>query len=274
MEWWKLFSGTFVLIFLAELGDKTQLAAMAKTADSPGNSMAKWIVFLGASLALVASTFIAVFLGHFLKSLVPDERYIRLAAAILFLVFGLSILYEVYSSLRKDREAPAVSAPAASATATSGSATGAATAAATVAGAGPGLVGGLALRAAMDFESLSVDRYRRLAANAPADLAALLLDLAREEEGHLARLRRIPEEMYDASHWDGSACRIDRPTVQSVRADPKSRQVLDDLIAHENAAADFYQNLAERTLIPSVRTALLGLADEERGHAKRLGEAV
>ncbi len=269
MEWWKLFSGTFVLIFLAELGDKTQLAAMAKTADSPGNSMAKWVVFLGASLALVASTFIAVFLGHFLKSLVPDERYIRLAAAILFLVFGLSILYEVYSSFRKDREAPAASAPAASATVTSG-----ATAGTNVAGAGPGLVGGLALRAAMDFESLSVDRYRRLAANAPADLAALLLDLAREEEGHLARLRRIPEELYDASHWDGSACRIDRPTVQSVRADPKSRQVLDDLIAHENAAADFYQNLAERTLIPSVRSALIGLADEERGHAKRLGEAV
>ncbi|MCC8165443.1 MAG: TMEM165/GDT1 family protein [Planctomycetes bacterium] len=258
MEWWKLFSGTFVLIFLAELGDKTQLAAMAKTADSPGDSMAKWVVFLGASLALVASTFIAVFLGHFLKSLVPDERYIRLAAAILFLIFGASILYEVYSSFRSDREAPAATAPTAGTAVT----------------AGPGLVGGLALRAAMDFESLSVDRYRRLAANAPADLAALLLDLAHEEEGHLARLRRIPEELYNACHWDGSACRIDRPTVQSVRADPKSRQVLDDLIAHENAAADFYQNLAERTLIPSVRSALLGLADEERGHAKRLGEAV
>ncbi|MCC8116336.1 MAG: TMEM165/GDT1 family protein [Planctomycetes bacterium] len=263
MEWWKLFSGTFVLIFLAELGDKTQLAALAKTADSPGSSMAKWIVFFGASLALVASTFIAVFLGHFLKSLIPDERYIRLAAAILFLIFGASILYEVYSSFRRDRETPAATAPATTATATD-----------TAANAGPGLVGGLALRAAMDFESLSVDRYRRLAATAPADLAALLLDLAHEEEGHLARLRRIPEELYDACHWDGTACRIDRPTVRSVRADPKSRQVLDDLIAHENATADFYQNLAGRTLIPSVRTALLGLADEERGHAKRLGEAV
>ncbi len=100
MDLWKLFGGTFILIFLAELGDKTQLAAMAKTADSPDNIMAKWVVFLAASLALVASTFIAVFLGHLLKAVVPDERYIKIAAGALFLIFGFSILYETIGSFR------------------------------------------------------------------------------------------------------------------------------------------------------------------------------
>ena len=106
MDWWKLFSGTFVLIFLAELGDKTQLAAMAKTADSPDNSMAKWVVFRAASGALVASTFIAVFLGHILKAVVPDARYIKIAAALLFIIVGFSILYDTLMSYRVEKTEP------------------------------------------------------------------------------------------------------------------------------------------------------------------------
>ncbi|MBP7654697.1 TMEM165/GDT1 family protein, partial [Candidatus Dependentiae bacterium] len=52
---WKLFFVTFASIFLAELGDKTQLATISFTAD---NVKYKWIVFFAAAGALVFTTFI------------------------------------------------------------------------------------------------------------------------------------------------------------------------------------------------------------------------
>jgi Predicted membrane protein len=114
MDWWKLFGGTFILIFLAELGDKTQLAAMARAADGPDGVSAKWVVFLAASAALVFSTLIAVFFGGVLRSLVPDERYIKIAAGILFLVFGALILMGVARSyMNEGKAAPPEAAPAA-----------------------------------------------------------------------------------------------------------------------------------------------------------------
>lgn len=256
MEWWKLFSGTFILIFLAELGDKTQLAALAKTADSPDSSMAKWIVFLGASAALVASTFIAVFLGHVLKSIVPDERYIKLAAAILFLVFGFSILYETYSSLRKKPVAetrPSVAA----------------------AGVEVGMVGGLALRAAMDFEVLSRDRYRKLADEASPELSAVLLDLAKEEESHLTHLRELTEEEKSDDVWrKAAAASGSGVSGRSLVVSVADRRTLNNLLQHEEGTAAFYRDLAGRTLIPSVRSVLLHLAAEEEGHASKLREFV
>lgn len=246
MDWWKLFSGTFVLIFLAELGDKTQLAAMAKTADTPDSSMAKWVVFFGASLALASSTFIAVFLGHWLKRIVPDERYIRLAAAVLFLVFGFMILYEVYSSFREEKAGALPSVGVVE----------------------PGFAGGLALRAAMDFESLSVERYRRVAETAGPELKSVLLELAREEEGHLERLRGLPEEARRDAVWDRKVAAVTAISGRQLAADDV--RVLEGLIGHEESSSAFYADLAERTLIPSVRSVLGRLAEEERSHAERL----
>lgn len=252
MDWWRLFSGTFVLIFLAELGDKTQLAAMAKTADAPDSSMAKWIVFAGASLALVVSTFIAVFLGHVLKAVVPDERYIKIAAALLFLIFGFSILFDTFASFRGKQERAPLPAEQ----------TGAAIE--------PGLAGGLALRAAMDFEELSMRRYRRIAEKATPVLGALLLELADEEESHLQRLRGIPAEQLReviSEHKELMRTRASERIESCERCDA---EVVEGLIDHEEASAAFYRDVAERTLIPSVRSALAMLAAEEEGHAARL----
>ena len=250
MEWWKLFSGTFFLIFLAELGDKTQLAAMAKTADSPDNSMAKWIVFGGASLALLASTFIAVFLGHILKAVVPDERYIKIAAAVLFLIFGFSILYETVGSFRAE------SAPAAE-TAAGGTRD------------ESGFAGGLALRAAMDFEAYSVERYKRVAEKATPELAKVLLELAHEEEGHLACLRGLPEKDRGDAVWSCELKNRVQPSERILSNDDDAR-ILASMIRSEEATAGFYRDLAGRTLIPSVRAVLSRLADEETNHAARL----
>ncbi len=83
----KLILSTFCLVFLAELGDKTQLATMLLSAKS--NSVMP--IFIGSSLALVCSSFIGVFLGAYITKLVPPS-YIQNTAGVLFVLMGLLIL--------------------------------------------------------------------------------------------------------------------------------------------------------------------------------------
>jgi Ca2+/H+ antiporter, TMEM165/GDT1 family len=84
---WKLFSSTFVAIFLAELGDKTQLATLSLAA---GNR-AKWVVFAASALALVATSALAVLAGEALTRVVPPV-WIKRAAGALFIVLGVLFL--------------------------------------------------------------------------------------------------------------------------------------------------------------------------------------
>ncbi|HJX65846.1 MAG TPA: TMEM165/GDT1 family protein [Polyangia bacterium] len=76
----------FVTVFLAELGDKTQLATLALAAG--GHS--RWLVFLGAALALIASSAVAVLVGGALGQVVPAVWLRRGAGA---LMIGLGALY-------------------------------------------------------------------------------------------------------------------------------------------------------------------------------------
>ncbi len=87
---WKIFLSTFMLIFLAELGDKTQLAVMLQSAVH-----GRWIVFLAASAALVCSVVLGVFLGSVLSKLV-SERVIHGVGGALFIAFGVWMLYTVF----------------------------------------------------------------------------------------------------------------------------------------------------------------------------------
>jgi len=80
---WKTFITSFGLIFLAELGDKTQLAALTLSADS-GKPVS---VFLGASLALILVTLIGVAIGDRLAQYLPPH-IIHLGAGILFIAVG------------------------------------------------------------------------------------------------------------------------------------------------------------------------------------------
>ncbi|WP_461834678.1 TMEM165/GDT1 family protein [Desulfothermus sp.] len=84
---WKLFITTFWIVFLAELGDKTQLTAMVMTAKS--HKM--WTVFLSASLALVLVTFLGVLISDAFASFVP-EHIIKKISGISFLIIGILIL--------------------------------------------------------------------------------------------------------------------------------------------------------------------------------------
>ncbi len=82
MDWSVLFS-TFGLIFIAELGDKTQLAVIAQTCKY----RCTWPVFLGGSLALTAVTALGVVGGQALGYMIP-ETAIRLVAAVAFVLMG------------------------------------------------------------------------------------------------------------------------------------------------------------------------------------------
>jgi putative Ca2+/H+ antiporter (TMEM165/GDT1 family) len=77
-----LFS-TFGLIFVAELGDKTQLAVIAQTCKY----RCTWPVFLGGSIALTVITALGVVGGQALGYMIP-ERAIRLVAALAFVLMG------------------------------------------------------------------------------------------------------------------------------------------------------------------------------------------
>ena len=83
---WKLFASTFVAIFLAEMGDKTQLATMSLSAGS-----SRWVVFAGAVLALVATSAIAVLVGEGVARLVP-QIWVKRGAGVVFLGMGLLFL--------------------------------------------------------------------------------------------------------------------------------------------------------------------------------------
>ena len=85
---WKIFATTFGAIFLAELGDKTQLATMALA----GSRTEAWTVFLAASLALIATTALAVLVGAKLQEVIPAE-WLHRGAGALFVAIGLFMLW-------------------------------------------------------------------------------------------------------------------------------------------------------------------------------------
>jgi len=81
---WKLFATVFGTVFLAEMADKTQLATLLFAAE--GHS--RWLVFLGASLALVATSAIGVLAGAALAQWL-DPAVMKWAAGGLFIAIGL-----------------------------------------------------------------------------------------------------------------------------------------------------------------------------------------
>ncbi|KPV39654.1 hypothetical protein AN478_11070 [Thiohalorhabdus denitrificans] len=85
---WRVALGSFALIFVAELGDKTQLALVALAA-STGDTLA---VFLGGTLALWLVSVLGVVVGATLLRRVPAVWVHRVAAA-LFLAFGAWALW-------------------------------------------------------------------------------------------------------------------------------------------------------------------------------------
>ncbi len=74
----KLFVTVFSTVFLAELGDKTQLATLLYAAKSPH---AKWVVFAGAAAALVLTSALGVLAGDLVSRTVDPRTLSRVAGA-------------------------------------------------------------------------------------------------------------------------------------------------------------------------------------------------
>ena len=81
---WKLFYTVFATVFLAELGDKTQLAPVLFTADKPTS---KLTVFAASASALVLAAAIGVLAGTFVAQHV-NPRHLQIVAGIGFVVIG------------------------------------------------------------------------------------------------------------------------------------------------------------------------------------------
>ncbi len=86
---WKLIASTFGAIFLAELGDKTQLAAVTLAAST----RKPVAVFIGASLALVAVSAVGVAVGSGLAEVLP-MGLIRKISAVAFVCIGVAMLLD------------------------------------------------------------------------------------------------------------------------------------------------------------------------------------
>ena len=87
---WQTFFSTFITIFLAEMGDKTQLATLLLSAES----QSPWIVFLGAGTALIATSLVGVLLGRYLAK-VLSPKTLDIAAGMLLMVISILLLGDV-----------------------------------------------------------------------------------------------------------------------------------------------------------------------------------
>lgn len=100
MDWRTLWS-TFGLLFLAELGDKTQLAVITQTC----RYRRPWAIFAGATAALAVVTALGVLAGQVADWLIPDRRIINWVAAAGFIVMGGLLAWEAWRS--RGQEGPA-----------------------------------------------------------------------------------------------------------------------------------------------------------------------
>ncbi len=234
----KLFISTFVLIFLAELGDKTQLAAMAKSIEG------RMTVFLAASTALVCSTLIAVLCGDTLTRFFP-ERYLQICAGLLFLVFGALMLSKVFVAGGAEAQAMPVS----------------------------GTFGRFIAQTAITFEEAAEEDYRQLARATDDEVVRrVLYALADEEKTHIQQLRQT----YRASKGQEAFTETSLealPALEQLLHDvsqDRARPFINHAIEHELATAAFYSTLARHAKWPGLKRTLEALAQAEQRHAEIL----
>ena len=89
---------TFVTVFLAEMGDKTQLTTitLSSTTNKP------LAVLIGSSLALISATLLGALAGGSIANLIP-AYLLKLLSGLVFLIIGISLLVEIKQDAADDR---------------------------------------------------------------------------------------------------------------------------------------------------------------------------
>ena len=88
-----IFITTFTTIFIAELGDKTQIATLMLSAES-GKPI---IVFLGSSLALISSSIVGVLIGKWVSKKISPSKFALLTGALMILI-SIFLAYETFKN--------------------------------------------------------------------------------------------------------------------------------------------------------------------------------
>jgi len=86
---WKVFLTIFAAVFVAELGDKTQLATLLFATDK---EVSRYTVFFAASAALIVATALGVLAGALLSEYI-NEKYLQYVAGLGFIGIGVVTLY-------------------------------------------------------------------------------------------------------------------------------------------------------------------------------------
>ena len=85
-----VFITTFTTIFIAELGDKTQIATLMLSAES-GKPI---IVFIGSSLALISSSLVGVLIGKWLSNKISPNKF-ALFTGLLMIIISIFLAYDI-----------------------------------------------------------------------------------------------------------------------------------------------------------------------------------
>ena len=88
-----IFITTFTTIFIAELGDKTQIATLMLSAESGRPT----IVFLGSSLALISSSIVGVLIGKWVSKKISPSKFALYTGALMILI-SIFLAYETFKN--------------------------------------------------------------------------------------------------------------------------------------------------------------------------------
>ena len=86
-----IFLTTFTTIFIAELGDKTQIATLMLSAESGKPT----IVFVGSSLALISSSIVGVLIGKWLSKKISPSKF-SLSTGALMIIISLFLAFDTF----------------------------------------------------------------------------------------------------------------------------------------------------------------------------------